>query len=356
MNLDVYFTGGQPSRGLELGSIKYQNTESTSRNVAISNGEVFVASEYNKARASTNYSFHVVRYLPKPVAILVVLYLIYIRPFAKMLFDNTQSSQKKIKVKRIVRSVSKQAGQRRKKPRMRSVSKKDDGDEAIDVGYIFSSDESPNKCWTGVELSEILQEESRQRLNVKINLWAWRHIIIGITKTHLEAIAPFFAKDEKACKEQLETNIYKSIFAWQAGHQSRINTSIYGLDAAFPGRIQPALLRFYRQISRIWHHWLGLLEMEEGSPSNARDNGKKRGPPTNDDEQEKEDGSPARKRPKTVNSEIQTTPKKQPGSPNTDVEDSPLTQDWIQKKQKAEKLVKDIEKIITARRQKRKST
>ena len=40
--------------------------------------------EYNKARASTNYSFHVVLYLPKSMTTLVTLYLIYIRPFAKM--------------------------------------------------------------------------------------------------------------------------------------------------------------------------------------------------------------------------------------------------------------------------------
>ena len=62
------------------------------------------------------------------------------------------------------------------------------------LNYIFCSDESSNKCWTGVELSEILQEESLERLDVKINLWAWRHIIIGITKAHLEEIAPFFCK------------------------------------------------------------------------------------------------------------------------------------------------------------------
>ena len=140
---------------------------------------------------------------------------------------------------------------------------KNDDDEAVDVGYIFCSDESPNKYWTGVELSEILQEESLKRLNVKINLWAWRHIIIGITKTHLEEIAPFFCKDEMGCRERLETDIIISYhFPWQAGHQGRINTSVYGLDAVFPGRIQPALLRVYRRISRIWHYWLGLLAPE----------------------------------------------------------------------------------------------
>jgi hypothetical protein len=151
-----------------------------------------------------------------------------------MLFRNTQLFWKKIKAKtrvkinstvaknkKIARSVSKQAGHRRsKKIRMRSVrvtgkdggDDDDDDDDARDVGYIFCSDKSPNKYWTGVELSEILQKESLQRLNVKINLWAWRHIIIGIAKAHLEEIAPFFCKDEKGCKERLETDIYHIVF------------------------------------------------------------------------------------------------------------------------------------------------
>ena len=150
-------------------------------------------------------------------------------------------------------------------------------DDASDRGYIFCSDESLNKCWTGVELSKILQEESLKELGVKINLWAWRHIIIGIAKAHLEEIAPFFSKDEKACKELLETNIYYNIFAWQAGHQKRINVSIYGLDAAFPGKMQEALFSLYHRISRIWHHWLGLLKRNEMLTDRRRVIGEKRG-------------------------------------------------------------------------------
>ena len=226
---DVYFSGGQPSRGHELGSIKYRNTENTGRNYIIQNGEGCTIAEYHKAKASTNYSFHVIRYLPESVAILVFLHLVYIRPFAKMLFRNAMSPQQEKTDSAVVarkdppRSISKQAGRRRvkKRPIRSARSAKvviEKENETLDRGYIFCSDESPNKCWTGVELSEIQQEESLERLRVKINLWTWRHIIIGITKAHLEEIAPFFSKDEKACKELLETNIYYSIFPWQAGH------------------------------------------------------------------------------------------------------------------------------------------
>lgn len=241
-----------------------------------------------------------------------------------MLYRNTLSSKKKKKkantavAKKVPRSVSKQAGRRRVRreglPRVA-----DEEDDTLDLGYIFCSDESPNKCWTGVELSEILQQESLERLGVKINLWAWRHIIIGITKAHLEEIAPYFCKDEKACKTLLESNIYYQIFPWQAGHQWRINVSVYGLDMAFPGRLQPALLRLYRQVSRMWHYWLGVLEAEEE-------------PVRIEDDQGEEDDSPvsARKRRKVVDAQTQITPKKETVAfLDIGVDDSPVTKRLI---------------------------
>ena len=63
--------------------------------------------------------------------------------------------------------------------------------------------------------------------------------------------SPFFSRDEKGCKQLLETNIYFNIFPWQAAHQSQMNLGVYGLDVAFPARLQPAVMGAYCQISRI---------------------------------------------------------------------------------------------------------
>jgi hypothetical protein len=168
----------------------------------------------------------------------------------------------------------------------------------------------------------------------------------------LEEIAPFFSKDEKACKELLETNIYYSIFPWQAGHQRRINVSVYGLDAAFPGQIQPALLRLYRRISRIWHHWLGILKAEEEL---AWIKMKKGGLSTNGDEQEEEERSsaPARKRRKVTDSETQTTPKKELSLLDIGVEDSPLTKELIKKARESEAMLRKANEAIRIRRRSR---
>ena len=331
--LDIYLTGGQPFRGRELGSTKFRNTESSLRNFFITDGEAFITTEYHKARASTNYSFYVIRYLPESVATLVMLYVVYIRPFAKMLFNNILFPQQEDSAKgktrashRVKKTSIKKADtapqkmeKRVGRPRSNKRAKKPV--EVSDPGYIFCSDETPSKYWTGADLSEILQKESYARLGVRINLWAWRHIIIGITKEHLEEVAPFFERNEVACKERLETNVYYSIFPWQAGHQRNVSVSIYGLDAAFPGRLQKSLRHFYRQISRLWHYWLGLLKVQPGLEwpilvgekrhVETQTTPKKRRHESIDASEGHPTPESVTKRRRLIDSEIQTTPKKE---------------------------------------------
>jgi hypothetical protein len=106
-----------PSRGLELGcNIKYRNTESISRNFVFHHGQSCTIVEYNKARERTNYSFYVVRYLPEQVSMLMFIYLVYIRPFAKMLYRNTllfEPKRNAVSDNKSPHSVSKKAGRRR---------------------------------------------------------------------------------------------------------------------------------------------------------------------------------------------------------------------------------------------------
>ena len=368
--LDLYLTGGQPFRGRELGSTKFQNTQSCLRNLFVTHGEAFISTEYHKARTSTNYSFCVVRYLPESVATLVALYIIYVRPFAKMLFNNIVLSQQtdlantvinkarpSRRAKRTMKpcmKIEKQVGRRRIQKRGQTPV------DLSDPGYIFCSDESPNKCWTGTDLSEILQKESSARLGVRINLWAWRHIIIRIAKEHLEEVAPFFEGDEPACKELLETNVYYSIFPWQAGHQRRIHTDVYGLDAAFPARLQKALRHFYRQISRLWHYWLGLLNIEprlqwpilvENKPPQVNAETQTTPKKARRHSIEAAEGhltpESAVKRRRLMDSEVHTTPKKECMWLEVRPEDSPQTKRPVENaRQSLDRLVKNTRESL----------
>ena len=114
LTLVMYITGGQPARGPELGSIKFRNSKFSLRNFFVIWGRGCYCTEYHKARASTNFSYFVVRYLPDAVTTMILLYIVYIRPFANMIYNQISSTKNT-----------------------------DDGN------YLFCSDKSPHKCWNG---------------------------------------------------------------------------------------------------------------------------------------------------------------------------------------------------------------
>jgi hypothetical protein len=221
----MYLTGGQPARGPELGSVKFRNSILSMRNLFFIGGKLFYTTEYTKSRAANNHSYFVVRYLPPEVAQLVLLYITYIRPFSNFLYNQIAFTK-----------------------------------NSTDGDYLFCSEESPDKCWEGEVLSDVLQRESEDRLRVKINLWAYRHIVIAMAKAHVKEIAAHFEKDDAVWQQMLGSNPNFNIYAWQAGHKRATNVSTYGLDQAYPGRLQPELLHEYLRISQIWHQWLGFRE------------------------------------------------------------------------------------------------
>ena len=99
-------------------------------------------------------------------------------------------------------------------------------------------------------------------MGVRIGLWIYRQLVIGITKTFLKSIAPFFDNDDKLCEMLLSQNKDFFIFAWQARHVVERSFSTYGLDKAYPGFLQPELLDEYLRISVIWHRWWKLVSKE----------------------------------------------------------------------------------------------
>ena len=69
----------------------------------------------------------------------------------------------------------------------------------------------------------------------------------------------------RLCLHVVETKDY-NIYAWQTGHQWSTNVSTYGLDRAFPGRLQPDLKNKYIRISCIWQRyadvWNGSVRVQ----------------------------------------------------------------------------------------------
>lgn len=233
----TFLTGGQPPRGPEIGSIRFRNTIKDIRNIFVdADGNVFYVISYNKSRAISNDSFHIARYLPEEVGRLLMLYTTYIRPFAHSLYNDLQRAMGKPTVD-------------------------DDGD------YLFCDDGKPTTCWTGPQLSKILQRETGNRLQYKINIWMWRHIAVSITRKYVKQIAAHFSRNDKECREQkLQTLNYllDLMFAYQCGHSLLTHLTCYGINAAFNSTLQPDLLEWFRVISHAWHRHLWSVHVGKG--------------------------------------------------------------------------------------------
>ncbi|KAG6989566.1 hypothetical protein FocnCong_v020740 [Fusarium oxysporum f. sp. conglutinans] len=75
-----HLSGGLPGRGTEIATVRYVNTTPAIRNVFFRGGQMIIIISYNKARASNNYAFYIVRYLPKQLSQSLLRYLAIIRP------------------------------------------------------------------------------------------------------------------------------------------------------------------------------------------------------------------------------------------------------------------------------------
>jgi hypothetical protein len=82
----IYLVGGQAPKGTELFALDHCNGSSTSRGVCVYSGKMALISRHHKARRTTNSEFQVVRFLPKEPGKILYYYLVFIRPFACMLY------------------------------------------------------------------------------------------------------------------------------------------------------------------------------------------------------------------------------------------------------------------------------
>ncbi|KAJ9633674.1 hypothetical protein H2199_009286 [Coniosporium tulheliwenetii] len=213
----MYVLAGQGPRSTELLSLQHCNGPFGERGVYIHNGYMIYIARHHKARRSTNKEFYVVRFLPWAAGRLLFYYLVYIRPFTEML-------------KRQVPIASSEAGS----------------------SMLFSSDHAPEQPWSSHRLTAILKKSSLGLFEKPIGVRLNRQLSIAITEKHIKSIAtPFNIYDDKSPDADIDV-----IFAWQSCHRPLQRATTYGLDGAFPTKLQPALLRRYEYASVKWHRFL----------------------------------------------------------------------------------------------------
>jgi hypothetical protein len=229
----LYTACGQTPRVRELFSLEYENGLNTTCGVHVWGGYMAYIICHHKAKRLTNREFYVVRFLPVRLGHVLFKYLVYIRRVADLLRREQLGADKR-------------------------------GQQCLQTRLLFHHN---GRSWPTSHMTDVVTKATLEVWRQKINVRTYRQLAIAVTEKHVrEVYTPFNRHDD--CSDGADTN---AIFAWQSGHRPLQRGITYGLDGAYPSRLQPSLLRCYEWASVRWHEFLrqsskSLPFKPEGTP------------------------------------------------------------------------------------------
>jgi hypothetical protein len=121
------------------------------------------------------------------------------------------------------------------------------------------------KPWKTSRLTKILKEYTEKATGIPIGVREYRQLTIAITEKHIKQIVkPFNQYDDKTKEADIGV-----AFACQSGHRPLQRGISYGLDGAFPNRLQAALLEVYRWVSEEWHKFIRYEDLATPNKTTA---------------------------------------------------------------------------------------
>ncbi|KAJ4175798.1 hypothetical protein NW767_015667 [Fusarium falciforme] len=209
---------GQSPRVRELFSLECENGPSTTCGVYVWACYMVYVIRHHKAKRLTNREFYVVRFLPVRLGRVLYLYLVYIRKLANLL-------------------------------RREQVGHTESHQERTQTRLLFHSN---GKAWPTSRLTGILTKATLEVWKQAVHVRLYRQLAVAVTEKHVrEVYTPFNRYDDYS--SDADVNV---VFAWQSGHRPLQRGTTYGLDGAYPFRLQPPLLRAYEWASTRWHEFI----------------------------------------------------------------------------------------------------
>jgi hypothetical protein len=208
-----HLTASLPGRGTEIGSIRLLNTKLAIRHFFSREGRILIIISYNKARASNNHAFYIIRYLPPGLDLSVFKYLVYIRPFLNFLANQLNLSQYQT------------------------------------TEFLFPDPNHKKKHLSSPPASNILKRLTRD-LATPWTLSLYRQAALAIAKRYISELIKkinFY--------NPLDASSPIPMIAASAGHHPRTLLGAYAVDKALPSRLQPELLEMYLRLSTLWQDW-----------------------------------------------------------------------------------------------------
>ncbi|KAL9561165.1 hypothetical protein ACKAV7_014520 [Fusarium commune] len=217
----LYTSCGQTPRVLELLSLECENGPNTICGIHVWGGYVVYVIRHHKAKRLTNREFYVVRFLPIRLGRVLYKYLVYIRKVANLL-------------------------------RREQTGYNHSGQQLSQTRLLFHSN---GKAWPTSRLTGILTKATLEVWQQAVNVRMYRQLAIAVTEKHVREVhIPFNRYDD--CSSDADINV---ALAWQSGHRPLQREVTYGLDGAYPFRLQPPLLRAYEWASTRWHEFILVL-------------------------------------------------------------------------------------------------
>lgn len=241
----MHISGGQAARAPEIIGIRHRNTANGGvRNVFIDKGLVLFVTSYHKGYELSEQTKVIHRFLPPEVGELLVYYLWLVLPF----WENIQVVvDGAVELSPFVWGGC--TGQ--------TVEGEEEG----------ASTRRPMRPWTSERMRKIIQRESVAWMGVKLNISAWRQVVIAIARKYLRDKFGF-GDDEipSGDVEDFDEDNDEGDSPWdlQAGHGTKVAGMIYARLLS-EGRFETISQKErFRAVSQEWHRFLGFASSWEG--------------------------------------------------------------------------------------------
>lgn len=251
----MHTTGGQPARGTEMTAMRHRNGFLQDRNVFVIDGQAVFVTRYHKSQSQWDSPKVVPRFLPWRVGQLLVIYLVYLQPFAEYLTVQVLGGGW--------------------------------------TDYLWADARGP---WETDRLTRVLERETQTQLGTELTTRSYRHVAVTIGRKVVAAAFGAGYQDEVGEVEAAEED--ESALELQNGRMTATGVAHYGVPIDIIKNLSMRSLETFRPLSEKWHRFLGL---EQAKSEQGLEQAKRR----LSGEQEMQ-GRPKRRRDGYSDQEIQT--------------------------------------------------
>ncbi|KAF3029165.1 hypothetical protein E8E12_000446 [Didymella heteroderae] len=219
----VHTTGGQPARGTEITTARYQNGFLQDRNIFVMDGQVVFVSRYHKTQSLWDKPRVIPRFLPWRVSQLFSIFLAYVHPLSEHLVSHVTG-----------RSWS---------------------------DYVWASRSGP---WETERLTRVVARETAAWLGCRLTTLEYRHAAITLGREFVGAQFGHGFREQvgEEVIEEPEMELENGLDL-QAGRTEKIGVQTYGVPVDIVQRLSIRSVQFFRQLSERWHSFLNLSSSRE---------------------------------------------------------------------------------------------